>query len=38
MLLKEENKSRHDLGREAFISKVWEWKEKYGNTITNQLR
>ena len=30
--------SRHDLGREAFIEKVWEWKEYSGNTITQQMR
>ena len=36
MLLKE-GKSRHDLGRDLFVKKVWEWKEKYGNTITDQL-
>ncbi|TXT26149.1 MAG: valyl-tRNA synthetase [Gallionellaceae bacterium] len=30
--------SRHDLGREAFIQKVWEWKEYSGNTITRQMR
>jgi len=30
--------SRHDLGREAFIEKVWEWKEKSGSTITGQMR
>ncbi len=30
--------SRHDLGREEFIKKVWEWKEKSGNTITGQMR
>ena len=30
--------SRHDLGREKFIEKVWEWKELSGNTITNQVR
>jgi valyl-tRNA synthetase len=30
--------SRHDLGREAFVKKVWEWKEKSGNTITTQMR
>jgi len=30
--------SRHDLGREKFLEKVWEWKETYGNTITNQIR
>jgi valyl-tRNA synthetase len=33
-----ENKTRHDLGREAFIDKVWQWKEKSGGTITRQLR
>ncbi|MDR0440397.1 MAG: valine--tRNA ligase, partial [Candidatus Accumulibacter sp.] len=30
--------SRHDLGREKFIEKVWEWKEVSGNTITRQMR
>ena len=30
--------SRHDLGREAFVDKVWEWKEESGGTITRQLR
>lgn len=30
--------SRHDLGREEFIKKVWEWKEVSGNTITTQMR
>ena len=30
--------SRHDLGREAFLEKVWEWKHEYGSTITNQLK
>ena len=30
--------SRHDLGRENFIKKVWEWKEVSGNTITSQVR
>ena len=30
--------TRHDLGREKFIEKVWEWKEQSGNTITHQLR
>jgi len=33
-----EGKTRNDLGREAFISRVWEWKEKYGNTIVGQLK
>jgi valyl-tRNA synthetase len=36
--LEAEGISRHDLGREAFLEKVWEWKEKSGNTISNQLR
>ncbi len=30
--------SRAEMGREAFIEKVWEWKEKYGSTIVNQLK
>ena len=30
--------SRHDLGRDKFIEKVWEWKEESGGTITRQLR
>ena len=30
--------SRHDLGREKFVDKVWEWKEKSGNIITGQMR
>ena len=30
--------SRHDLGREKFLEKVWEWKEKSGSTITGQMR
>ena len=30
--------SRHDLGRKAFVEKVWEWKELSGNTITSQVR
>ncbi|KAL4446025.1 hypothetical protein ABPG74_011017 [Tetrahymena malaccensis] len=37
-LLKEENKTRFQIGREAFVGKVWEWKEKHGNQITKQLR
>ncbi|MFC7408553.1 valine--tRNA ligase [Hydrogenophaga atypica] len=36
--LQEQGVSRHDLGREAFTAKVWEWKEKSGNTITTQMR
>ncbi|MCS5566202.1 MAG: valine--tRNA ligase [Methylococcales bacterium] len=33
-----EGKSRDDLGRDAFIERVWEWKNQSGNTITRQLR
>ena len=33
-----EGKSRHDLGRDKFIERVWEWKQISGNTITTQLR
>ncbi|TBR40214.1 MULTISPECIES: valine--tRNA ligase [Dyella] len=33
-----ENKSRHDLGREPFVERVWQWKEESGSTITNQMR
>jgi valyl-tRNA synthetase len=33
-----ENKTRHDLGREAFVERVWQWKEESGSTITNQMR
>ncbi len=36
--LRKEGLSRHDLGREAFVDRVWEWKEKYGSTIINQLK
>jgi valyl-tRNA synthetase len=36
-LWKEEKKTRHDLGREVFVEKVWEWKEKYGNRIYEQF-
>ena len=37
-LMKDEGKTRHDLGRDAFVEKVWEWKRNYANTITHQLR
>ena len=36
--LRKEGKSRRDLGREAFVERVWEWRAKYGGTIVNQLR
>ncbi|WP_372759933.1 valine--tRNA ligase, partial [Litorivivens sp.] len=37
-LAHEENKTRHDLGRDKFLEKVWEWKAESGGTITRQLR
>jgi len=37
-LRKEEKKTRHDLGRVAFLEKVWEWKEKHGGIILEQLQ
>lgn len=37
-LAAEEQKTRHDLGREAFIEKIWEWKGESGGMITNQMR
>ena len=37
-LINADGKTRHDYGREAFIEKVWEWKEQSGGTITRQLR
>ncbi|MCK8516101.1 valine--tRNA ligase [Methylonatrum kenyense] len=36
--LNAEGKTRHDLGREAFIDRVWQWKAESGGTIQNQLR
>ena len=36
--LQGEGKSRHDLGRKNFVTKVWEWKEESGTTITRQMR
>ncbi|WP_110598546.1 valine--tRNA ligase [Salinicola lusitanus] len=37
-LAAETGQTRHDLGREAFIDKIWEWKEESGGHITRQLR
>ncbi|MGH2345598.1 MAG: valine--tRNA ligase [Chloroflexota bacterium] len=37
-LLAREELSRHDLGREEFLKRVWAWKEQYGSTIVRQLR
>jgi valyl-tRNA synthetase len=36
--LAKEGLTRHDVGREEFLKRVWEWKEKYGNRIINQLK
>ena len=36
--LAKEGLTRHDLGREKFIERVWQWKEKYGGVIINQLK
>ncbi|MES9906315.1 MAG: valine--tRNA ligase, partial [Sedimenticola sp.] len=36
--LEADGKSRHDLGRDAFIDRIWEWREESGGNITRQLR
>ncbi len=36
--LQAEGKSRHDLGREKFVERVWDWKQESGSTITRQMR
>ena len=36
--LERENKTRHDLGREHFVERVWQWKDESGTTITRQMR
>ncbi len=36
--LSKENISRHDLGRERFVERVWRWRDQYGNKIVNQMR
>ncbi len=36
--LAKENKTRHDLGREQFVKRVWRWKEEHGSTIIRQLK
>ena len=38
MLRQDEGKTRHDLGREKFVERVWQWKEKYGGIIFNQFQ
>nr|XP_028953024.1 valine--tRNA ligase, mitochondrial 1-like isoform X2 [Malus domestica] len=37
-LMSEKNLTRHDIGREQFVAKVWDWKKKHGSTILQQLR
>lgn len=37
-IYKEDGKTKHDLGREEFLKKVWEWKEEHGNEIINQIK
>src|SRR6266446_4354420 len=37
-LRKEEGKTRHDLGRDEFVRRIWEWKEKHGGIIIEQLK
>ena len=37
-LKEQENKTPQDIGRDAFTAKVWEWKERYGGTILEQIR
>jgi len=36
--LRSEDKTKHDFGREGFVQKVWDWKEKYGGIIIQQLK
>jgi valyl-tRNA synthetase len=36
--LEQEGKTRHDLGREKFVERVWQWKQQSGSTITRQMR
>ncbi len=36
--LKSEGKTRHDLGREQFLERVWDWKKQYGSRIISQLK
>jgi valyl-tRNA synthetase len=36
--IRAEGKSRHELGREAFVERVWEWKEEYGSRIVEQYK
>ncbi|HBT96569.1 MAG TPA: hypothetical protein DEB25_02450, partial [Desulfobulbaceae bacterium] len=36
--LKAEGKTKNDLGRDAFIERVWQWKEEYGENIRRQIK
>ena len=36
--LREEGTSRHEIGREAFVERVWKWREEYGSTIVEQFK
>jgi valyl-tRNA synthetase len=38
LIWKQEKKTRHDLGRDEFLRRVWEWKEQYGSEIVNQQK
>ncbi len=38
MLLRTEERTREEIGREEFVQRTWDWKHKYGNIITNQIR
>ncbi|HEX4123230.1 MAG TPA: valine--tRNA ligase [Tepidisphaeraceae bacterium] len=37
-LKEKENQTRHDLGREALVARIWQWKEQFGNRILEQLK
>jgi valyl-tRNA synthetase len=37
-IFKEEGKTKHDLGREEFLKRVWDWKEEYGGHIIEQIK
>ncbi|MFI5380340.1 MAG: valine--tRNA ligase [Tepidisphaerales bacterium] len=37
-LKEKENKTRHDVGREALVNRIWEWKQQYGDRIVEQLK
>src|SRR5437870_334178 len=37
-LKEKENKTRHDLGREALVARIWQWTEQYGDRIIEQLK